>query len=57
MLDFIKQQLGTELVQESKITDESISDTDNELIVEYAHLFQELDDSRAGLLYLPPLGR
>lgn len=44
MLDFIKQQLGTELVQESKITDESISDTDNSLIVEYAHLFQELDD-------------
>lgn len=44
MLDFIKQQLGTDLVQESKVTDETISDTDNELLVEYAHLFQELSD-------------
>ena len=44
MLEFIKQQLGTDLVQESKVTDETIADTDNGLIVEFAHLFQELSD-------------
>ena len=45
MLDFIKKQLNVEAVQESDdITNDSLLDTDNSLITEYAHLFQELSD-------------
>lgn len=45
MLDFIKKQLNVEAVQESDdITSDSLLDTDNSLITEYAHLFQELSD-------------
>lgn len=45
MLDFIRKQLGVEdLVQESNIDTDPIVDTDNSLVVEYAHLFQELSD-------------
>ena len=45
MLDFIKKQLNVEAVQESNdITNDSLLDTDNSLITEYAHLFQELSD-------------
>lgn len=45
MLDFIRKQLGVEdLVQESNITTDAIVDTDNSLVVEYAHLFQELSE-------------
>lgn len=45
MLDFIKKQLDVEAVQESDdITNDSLLDTDNSLITEYAHLFQELSD-------------
>ena len=45
MLDFIKKQLNVEAVQESDdITNDSLLDTDNSLITEFAHLFQELSD-------------
>ena len=45
MLDFIRKQLGVEdLVQESNIATDAIVDTDNSLVVEYAHLFQELSE-------------
>lgn len=43
MLDFIKKQIGVEPIQESHISD-SLLDTDDSLITEYAHLFQELKD-------------
>lgn len=45
MLDFIRKQLGVEdLVQESNITTDDIIDTDNSLVAEYSHLFQELSE-------------
>lgn len=44
MLDFIKKQLDIEPVQESANENDALLDTDNSLITEYAHLFQELSD-------------
>lgn len=44
MLDYIKNQIKSRMPVENKSVEPSTEDIPNDVIVEYAHLFQELDD-------------
>ena len=44
MLDYIKNQIKSRMPVENKPVEPSTEDIPNDVIVEYAHLFQELDD-------------